>query len=434
MEVSKAVIYTRISQDRDDESSIEAQQRSTRLYAEQHGWEVVAVETDRGRSAFKSDSRRPALNRALTLIERGAADVLIVWKLDRLARSVRDFTLIDERLLAADAAFVSVTDGFDTSTAMGRAMRQIAAVFAELESGIKSERIDSWHGERRNKLLPPPGPRPYGYDRIKGDEGLRVVADEAAVITEMAERVLDGASIRSLTNDLNARGLRTRSGARWGNNTLRRVLLNPVTSGRLNIDGEWIIGCWEPALDVDTADRVRELFTDPSRRTVSSNARRHLLAGMIACGTDSCDSRLGSKARRSTGNRYVCPKCGNGANADAVETIVRDSLLAAIDSEAWQALKRRGTAPSVDLDRIDEELNELAAMFAAGDLSFAEWRTMREGITRRMAEADAEPAELPDIDDLGARWALHCSSDGATNHDRATGRLARSSSVRSCAN
>ncbi len=117
-------------------------------------------------------------------VEDGAVDTVIAYKLDRLSRSVRDFANFQHTLAEHGAEFVSVTDGFDTTTAMGEAMVEIAAVFAKLESGVKSDRISDTLAYRRARGAPTNGQRPFGLsaDRKHLDPA------EAKVIRRAAQR------------------------------------------------------------------------------------------------------------------------------------------------------------------------------------------------------------------------------------------------------
>src|SRR5262245_42209410 len=124
----RAGIYVRISKDRANEVSTDVQAEACTNYAAAKGWTVIDTYTDRGRSAFNGE-RRPQLERLMADVEAGAITTVIVYRLDRITRSVSDFAGkggIQKRLEAAGASFVSVSDSFDTSTAMGRAMLTLA--------------------------------------------------------------------------------------------------------------------------------------------------------------------------------------------------------------------------------------------------------------------------------------------------------------------
>jgi len=397
----RAVVYVRISVDRDEQTSTDSQERTARAYAESKGWSVVQVEVDKGRSAFKDNARRPGLERALKMVENGAADTIIVWKLDRFVRSVSGFGKLWTRLESAGASFVSVTDAFDTTTAMGRAMLQIAVVFAELESGIKSERIGAWHEERTLAGASPTGPRPYGYHRDNGS--LTVDQDEADVIRSAADQLLSGESLSAVRRSINECGHRTARGGEWNNNTVSRVLTNTTTAALREVDGVLLEGSWEPILDRDTWDRVRTILHDPKRRHSPGPERRWLLSGRLTC--EKCGSVMRPRKHKN-GPRYGCTgdHCAISVPIDRTDELVVGALLELIDRDAWQRLRNAQTAPGVDVASLEAELASLADLYGRGEISFDEWQIARKGITERTARADVAPAELPEVDDLGSSW------------------------------
>ena len=114
----RAVIYVRISKDRTEETSTTTQEAICREYAERHGWEFVGRSRPRP-IGIQTGFEGAGLDRAMRLLRTGAADVLVVWRLDRFVRSVAHFGKLWPELDAAKASFASVTEGFDTTTAMG---------------------------------------------------------------------------------------------------------------------------------------------------------------------------------------------------------------------------------------------------------------------------------------------------------------------------
>jgi DNA invertase Pin-like site-specific DNA recombinase len=397
----RAVLYVRISVDRDDETSTASQERICHDYAKSKGWTVVDVETDRGRSAFKDggNGKRPGLDRAMAMLDEGAADVLIVWKLDRWVRSVAQFGKLWPRIEAAGAEFVSVSDQFDTTTSMGRAMLQIAVVMAELESSIKSDRILAWHDERRNRGTAPTGPRPFGYRRENGT--LTIDDTEATVIRDAAARVIAGDSLTSIVRDLNDSGARSSTGKAWSRRSIAHILTSATTAGLIHISGEYLPGKWQPVLERPTWEEVGRILGDPARRNGTSNRRRHLLAGLGTCAR--CSIPLSSKPHLA-GTRYICRGCGLGGPTEAIDQAVSDAVLGLIDPKAWRKLRAAGRAPGVDVAALETELAELADLYAAGGMTLDEWKRMRSGITDRVTASKAERVELPDVDDLRTAW------------------------------
>jgi DNA invertase Pin-like site-specific DNA recombinase len=382
-------IYVRISKDRANEVSTEVQREACEKYADDKGWPIIDRYIDKGKSAYNGE-RRPDLERLLADVEAAVIDTVIVYRLDRITRSVSDFAGrggIQRRLEAVGAEFVSISEGFDTSTPMGRAMVQIAVVFAELESGIKSERISDWHEHRKRTGVAPTGPRPYGYG-----SGHKIVPEERKVLRESARALLAGKSLRSVVAELNAKGTRTRSGAAWTPQTVKGILTSPHTAGLRAIDGVLVKGTWPALIDRATYDQLVELLSDPSRRTGPGPTPRWLLSGIARCKI--CGTPLGIKPNRA-GPRYTCePRRGFDACerlsidakvADrAVSEAIEEVLPAAPLKAAMASMVER---PADVVEQLQGELAALAAMYGRGDLLRAEWEAAREPLQRRLAVA-----------------------------------------------
>lgn len=383
----RAVIYTRVSKDRETETSTATQEAEARDLCARRGWEVVTVEVDQGRSAFKADTKRPALERCLKMVDRGAADVLVVWRLDRLHRGLVDFFGTWSRIDQAGGELASVTDDLDTTRAAGKMMVSLIAGFAEMESEAKSDRALAWHASRRSKALPPIGPRPFGYDRQ--DSTLVVRPGEADIVRDAAARVLAGESLRSVAR---AHGMTHRG--------LRVVLGSATTSGRREIEGVLVEGTWPAILDARTSDELRELFSDPTRRVGPGNDRRWMLSGLASC---ECGGPLQSKPH-AAGPRYACRDCHTSIAAAALDDFVRDAIFAAVDRETWAAARSAGRAPSIDTEALGSRLQEIAVDYAAGRVDRVVYEAAKAEQARLIAEAQAEPVELPALDDLQAGW------------------------------
>ncbi len=400
----RAVIYCRISKDRSDETSTSTQERACRDFAASRGWTVVDVQTDRGRSAYKENTSRPGLDRAMMLLGSGAADLLLVWKLDRFVRSITQFVDRWRELEARGANFASVTDNFDTSTGMGQAMLEMAVVFAKLESSIKADRVNAWHAERLRKGASPTGPRPFGYSRaVRGQMEPDLI--ESAELTRACVALLDGASLSSIVRDLNDRGVPT-AGHRtsWHLPTLRKVLVSPTTGGFREVDGVLMPGAWEPAVDPDLWRRTRDLLTDPLRLTSPSNQRRHLLvSGAMTC--EACGGSFRHRYGKTWSQpRYVCRGCSMSVPSAPTDDFVSMMVLATISPKTWQRMRKTARAPRADPEALDRELEQLAEEFANTEMTIGEWRTMRQAITDRVAHARKQTVDLPDVDDLHAAW------------------------------
>jgi DNA invertase Pin-like site-specific DNA recombinase len=412
---SRAVCYVRISVDRDDETSTKTQETRIRAYCKSQGWTIVDVIVEPGRSAYKNTrSNRPGFRRAMGLIESGAADVLVVWKIDRAARNTVDTLNLVEELAAHGAQFVSVTEQFDTSTATGEMTLTMLAGLARMESRTKAERTKAWHEHRHAAGRPPTGPRPFGYQRQRN----KLVIDkaEAAVIRKAARQLLAGKSLRSIVRNLADTGVVGTRGTAISQRGLRKLLLSPTTAACrvLTVDkkGKPLTFSqsdeWKPILDRDTWDAVRALLEDPERRTNHSNGRRHLLAGIVRCGRcvdDAGSHRLMRSLPNRGGTRYSCPSCYLSIDAAQTEDVVQRDVLAMLDPKTWRRL-RQGKPMTSQKDVADTEkaLEALSAQFLVGDLDKAEFADLADALRRQHVVDVAPPPPLPDVADLAKAW------------------------------
>jgi site-specific DNA recombinase len=398
--IRRAVGYVRISVDRDDETSTDTQEERIRAYCVAQGWDIVEVVVEPGRSAYKaSRGGRPGLTRAKGLIGSGAADVLVVWKLDRAARNTVDTLNLVDELAGYGAQLASVTEHFDTSTATGEMTLTVLAALARMESATKSERVLAWQDHRRANGATPTGPRPFGYRRERNQ--LIVDKAEAAMIRRAAKKVLAGATVRSLAAD----PALTKDGKPLSRRGLVRMLTAPTVVGcRESAPGVFLEGNWPPILDRETWDELRALLLHPGRRTSPGNARRFPLSGIATCGRCEDTVALGCRPHTNGEPRYYCPQCFLSIEQARTDDFVERALLKLLDKKTWNQ-KRRGRPPTgADTADFEADMNALTARFVAGDIDGVELANVAEGL-RAQQETDATPPPpLPDVDDLRAAW------------------------------
>jgi DNA invertase Pin-like site-specific DNA recombinase len=411
----RAVGYVRISQDRDDETSTTTQEERIRAHCVAHALDVIDVIVEPGRSAYGSTrNTRPGFARAKGMIANGAADELVVWKLDRAARNAKDILELVDELHEHGGQFASVTEGFDTSTATGRMILTVLAALAEMESATKSERLEVWQAHRRTIGAVPTGPRPFGYRRTpttgaKHSNRLDIDPDEAKLIRKIAKQVLAGKSLRSVTADLAAAGVTGRNGRPFTIRSVRQILLRPTTAGCREVEpGVFVESSeWKPILDRVTWDKLRDMLTDPARRTSASNRRRWLLTGIATCSRcldhDGHPVRIACKPHIQ-GPRYSCPSCHVSIEAKRTDEVVERDVLAMLDPKAWRRLRRGRPTGGADTGGFEEAMSELTARFVAGDLDGEEMGRLAEGLRRHQEATAVPPPPLPDVDDLGKAW------------------------------
>lgn len=221
-------IYARQSIDKKDSLSIEGQIEHCRRYA----GEEIQVFQDKGFSG--KNTRRPAFTELMQAVEAGQIQKIYVYRLDRFSRSIADFSRLWEVLQTYGVEFQSVTEQFDTSSPMGRAMLNIVLVFAQLERETTAERVKDNYLHRFSLGAWPGGPAPYGFDLIKiTDDGRRVSSlaanGQASIVqTIFEEYAKPETSLRSIAKALTGQGVHGPKRAAWDNVTLSRILHSPL--------------------------------------------------------------------------------------------------------------------------------------------------------------------------------------------------------------
>lgn len=230
--VKRVACYVRVSTREQSEHGYSIPEQTDRLksYCKAMGWKVVKVYTDGGYSGATTD--RPALTDLVEASQRHLIDAVVVYKLDRLSRSQKDTLTLIEGFLEHDVAFISMTESFDTSTPFGRATVGILSCFAQLErENIKERTSIGKEARAKEGKFHGGGFAPIGYD-YKG--GQLVVNDyEAMQVRLIHELYHQGESFRSIEKIMGGRGLTHKNGA-WYPNSVKRVLLNPLYTGRIN--------------------------------------------------------------------------------------------------------------------------------------------------------------------------------------------------------
>jgi DNA invertase Pin-like site-specific DNA recombinase len=210
----KAIGYVRVSTEKqaDFGVSLEAQSEKVRAMAVVQGAELAEVIIDAGESA--KSLNRPGMARLLSLVDAGAVDIVIIAKLDRLTRSVKDLAELLERFTRRGVSLVSVAESLDTGTAAGRLVLNIMTAVSQWEREAIGERTrDAMHHKRANGERV--GTVSFGY-RTAAD-GLHLEADpaEQGILSRIRELKAAGRTIRQIADELNRQGFTTRRGTAW---------------------------------------------------------------------------------------------------------------------------------------------------------------------------------------------------------------------------
>ncbi|ALJ36905.1 recombinase family protein [Azospirillum brasilense] len=224
MTSTRVVAYVRVSStdQADNGHSLATQREKVELYARLHSLELVEIIEDAGVSAKTLE--RPGLTRALAMLDAGEATALLVPKLDRLTRSVRDLGELIDRYFAEGkkAALLSVADSIDTRSAAGRLVLNVLASVSQWEREAIAERTrDTMRSMKaQGKVVSRPT---LGFDTVDG----RLVenADEKALIARICAMHTKGASYNAIAGRLNAEGVPTKRGGQWQPTTVRNLIL-----------------------------------------------------------------------------------------------------------------------------------------------------------------------------------------------------------------
>jgi len=234
---------------------------------------------------------RPALKRLFDEIDAGRIDMVVVYKVDRLTRSLADFAKLVERLDAAGASFVSVTQQFNTSTSMGRLTLNVLLSFAQFEREVTAERIRDKIAASKKKGMWMGGLVPLGFET--SDSGLVINKQEAETICALYEGYLKLGCVRRLKTLADERGLHSklrtlRSGKVIGGKPFTRghiyqLLSNPIYIGKVRHKGEVFDGLHDAIIDQGTWDRVQsKLAKNRQTRVSRTNTKsRSPLAGKL---------------------------------------------------------------------------------------------------------------------------------------------------------
>ena len=294
--VLRCAVYTRKSTEdglEQEFNSLDAQYEACTAYAlsQRHeGWIVVPERYDDG--GFSGGSmQRPGLKRLLADIAAGKVDIILVYKIDRLTRSLADFAKIVEVLDAAGASFVSITQSFNTTTSMGRLTLNMLLSFAQFEREVTGERIRDKIAASKRKGMWMGGPVPLGYE-VEARK-LVINPQEAELVRQIYQSYLEMSSVVELADELNRQGHRTkvqkrasgphRGGCIFRRGTLYHLLSNRIYLGQMVHKGEHFAGEHPAIVPQDLWDKVQEKLkanaSGTSRRLRSQQPS--LLVGLV---------------------------------------------------------------------------------------------------------------------------------------------------------
>src|SRR3989344_6062694 len=295
--MKNCAIYTRVSTDIQAEkefSSCEAQEEKIKSFLNsQNDWRVFKVYSDAGYTGV--NIKRPALQELLADLKKEKIDVVLVYKIDRLTRSPKDFYQLIEFFEQAKIDFISITERFDTSTPAGRLLRNIMLTFSQFERELTSERTRDKMLERAKKGLCNGGFTPYGYSRES--KKLVVNTKEAEEIKSIFETYIETGSLAKTYRVLKERNIKTKFGKNFSKTILAYLLRNPVYVGKVKHNSEIYRGIHEPIISEEIFAIAQKIHKEKQRNfRVYKN---FLFGGLVEC------KECGSNMTSCFTNKYI---------------------------------------------------------------------------------------------------------------------------------
>ena len=410
----RCAIYTRKSTEHNLDlafNSLDAQREACEAYIKsqaQEGWRLFPKRYDDG--AFSGASLdRPALQELLAEVRAGKIDIIVVYKVDRLTRSLADFAKLVELFDRHSVSFVSVTQSFNTTSSMGRLTLNVLLSFAQFEREVIGERVRDKIAASKRKGIWVGGPVPLGYASI--NKKLVVVPEKAEAVRTIFRRYLELGSIGALVPDLDRAGIRTkrqeisngrvRGGIRFGVGSVAHLLRNRFYVSEVVYRGKVYRGEHEPIVDRHLFDAVQTKLTDGrAERKLKLKASPTLLSGRLF---DDRGNRMSPTHTNKRGARYryyvsqaILQKRPNEAGsvvrvpASDVEALVIGALRDVHD----QANKDRDHISVEDRDLVERHVDRIIVRSQAIEIRTHNANSTGEsdGAKKRSARRNRPPA------------------------------------------
>ncbi|MFT4961507.1 MAG: site-specific DNA recombinase [Paracoccaceae bacterium] len=372
----RCAVYTRKSSEEGLEqefNSLHAQRESCEAYIasqRSEGWALIREHYDDG-GVSGGTLERPGLKLLLADIEDGLIDVVVVYKIDRLSRSLMDFSKLVEVFDRNNVTFVSVTQSFNTTTSMGRLTLNILLSFAQFEREVTGERIRDKIAASRKKGMWMGGTVPLGYD-VK-ERKLVINKPEAKTVRMVFERFVEIGSATVLARELRADGVASKQGKPISKGYLYRILNNRVYIGEAVHKGDSYPGQHKGIITHKLWEKVHAILTEsPRKRACNTRAQTPALLKGLLWGPDGAafsptHSRKKNRLYRyyvsQTVLRHGAGMCPVGrVPAAEIETAVVNQLRAVFRQPeiiigTWKAAKR--SDPGINEDTVREALVQL---------------------------------------------------------------------------
>jgi len=368
----RCAVYTRKSTTEGldmDFNTLDAQREACEAYikSQMHeGWVALPEMYDDG-GFTGGNMDRPAFKRLMAEVEAGRVDCVVVYKVDRLSRSLMDFTKIMGKFEANNVSFVSITQQFNTATSMGRLMMNVLLSFAQFERELVSERTRDKIAASRKKGKWAGGSPVLGYDIDHLTHRLGVNAEESVQVHEIFELYLRKQTLRETAEELNQRGWKTKTwttkggklnpGQPFDKNKLHRLLTNVAYIGKVPHKEEVYEGEHDAIVDDGLWGKVQHLLEFNGRTKGSRQKNKHgaLLMGLVRCA--SCDCPMTHTFTNKKNKQYRYYTCTNAHNKGWKACATKCISAPQIENAVVEQIKEFSKAPEM-IEKTIRAVNE----------------------------------------------------------------------------
>lgn len=425
--VMKCAIYRRVSTEmqREEGFSLEAQRSRLLSYIESQGWEFVEDYADEGVSA--KNIERPALQRLIADMRKGKFEVVLVYRLDRLVRSVTDLHAMLQEFERNNVKFKSASEVFDTTSAMGRLFITMVGAMAQWERENLAERVTMGMQKKHEEGKRNGSRAPFGYDI--GEDGELVPNEAEAKWVRYIFESFKTKGRKMIAKELNSLGVRSKVGALFNDYTVHYIVSNPVYYGALRWNyrkatgartHEEIIvpGKHAPIIPKELFDEVQEVRTDRKGTGFKSDSH-YPFTGLLKCAR--CGKPFIGAKRKKKDSEFRFYKCVGRFNYGVCDMPVIPEDV--IEEEMIQKFKKKNLSKfikpiiretNIDIDSLRKELERINSaekrlkdMYKWGDLTENEYREDMDSLKESRYSIESKlVTDRPDINVERVREAL----------------------------
>lgn len=406
-------IYCRVSTEEQatEGFSIHAQKDKLTKYAESNDWDIVDYYVDDGISG-KNLNERPEVSRLIEDVKKGRINNVLIYKLDRLTRSVKDLIYLIELFDSHNCTFNSQTEKIDTSNAVGRMFVKIIGIFAEFERENLAERVTFGYEQKTKEGNYTNCNGVYGYDYLVGKGKLKVNKDEAIYVRKIFNWYLNGDSMLKIAKKLKDLNVPTKRGGHWNQSTINSILNNPLYIGNVRygvnkknnfeVVGKDITGI----IDKDMFYGVQELMKRRKKfhnKKYSSDDTYYFR--VLRCSY--CNGKYHARQQIQGGKKYITYRCNgyhnNSCNAPGFSHYkLENSFLKYLDNIKnfkfnKKILKKEDKLNEKEVNKIKQEIEKLnrkkidaTELFSIDEIDYETFKNIKEVVDSKISVLSKE--------------------------------------------